>query len=58
MNTIAIGHYVKSVQSKSVIYKIKSVTADTVILKRVNGSLNTEYEVPKATFNKYFYPSA
>ena len=56
MNTITVGHYVKSAQSKEVIYKIKSVTADTVILKRANGRLNTEYEVPKATFNKNFYP--
>jgi len=58
MNTITVGHYVKSVQSKAVIYQIKKVTDDTVILKRVNGRLNTEYEVPKATFNKNFHPSA
>ena len=58
MNTITIGHYVKSVQSKTAIYKIKNVTADTVILKRVNGHFNGEYEVPKATFNQKFHPSA
>lgn len=57
MNTITIGHYVKSVQSKSIFYQIKGITADTVILKRVNGKLNTEYEVSKATFNKSFYPA-
>jgi len=57
MNTIQVGRHVKSAQSKTVIYKIKRVTADTVILKRVNGRLHTEYEVPKATFNKSFYPA-
>jgi len=52
------GEYVKSVQSRVAIYKIKKVTDSTVILKRANGHLNGEYEVPKATFNKYFHPSA
>ena len=49
------GNYVKSVQSKVAIYKIKRVTDTTVILKRVNGHLNGEYEVPKATFTKHFH---
>ena len=49
------GNYVKSVQSKAAIYKIKKVTDTSVILKRVNGHLNGEYEVPKATFTKYFH---
>ena len=49
------GNYVKSVQSKAAIYKIKKVTDNSVILKRVNGHLNGEYEVPKATFTKRFY---
>ncbi len=49
------GNYVKSVQSKAAIYKIKGVTDTTVILKRVNGHLNGEYEVPKATFTKRFH---
>lgn len=57
MNKIKQGDYVKSVQSKSNIYQIKAVTDDTVTLKRVNGHLNTEYEVCKSTFNMYFYPS-
>ncbi len=49
------GNYVKSVQSKAAIYKIKRVTDSTVLLKRVNGHLNGEYEVPKVTFTKYFH---
>ena len=49
------GNYVKSVQSKVAIYKIKRVTDTRVILKRVNGHLNGEYEVPKETFTKYFH---
>ena len=49
------GNYVKSVQSKAAIYKIKRVTDTSVILKRVNGHLNGEYEVPKSTFNKFFH---
>ena len=49
------GNYVKSVQSKAAIYKIKRVTDTTVILKRVNGRLNGVYEVPKSTFNKFFH---
>lgn len=52
------GNYVKSVQSRVAIYQIKKVTDSTVILKRVNGRLKGKYEVPKATFNKYFHPSA
>ncbi len=58
MNTIRQGDYVKSAQSKTAIYQIKKVTDDTVTLKRVNGRLNTEYEVSKATFNNRFHPSA
>ena len=49
------GNYVKSVQSKYSIYKIIKVTDDSVFLKRVNGHLNGEYEVPKVTFTKYFH---
>ena len=49
------GNYVKSVQSKVAIYKIKRVTDTSVIIKRVNGHLKGEYEVPKATFTKYFH---
>ena len=49
------GSYVKSVQSKVSIYKIKKVTETSVILKRVNGHLNGEYEVPKATFTQRFH---
>ena len=49
------GNYVKLVQSKAAIYKIKSVTDTSVILKRVNGHLNGEYEVPKTTFTKHFH---
>ena len=49
------GNYVKSVQSKYATYKIIKVTDDSVFLKRVNGHLNGEYEVPKSTFTKFFY---
>ena len=49
------GNYVKSVQSKYSIYKIIKVTADSVFLKRVNGHLNGEYEVPKVTFTERFH---
>ena len=49
------GNFVKSVQSKAAIYKIKRVTDSTVLLKRVNGYLNGEYEIPKVTFTKYFH---
>ena len=55
---IKVGNYVKSIQSKVSIYRIKSVTTDTVTLKRANGRFNGEYEVPKSTFNKYFYQAA
>ena len=49
------GNYVKSVQSRTAIYKIKRVSDTSVLLKRVNGHLNGEYEVPKATFTKFFH---
>ena len=49
------GNYVKSVQSKAAIYKIIKVTDDSVFLKRVNGHLNGEYDVPKSTFTKRFH---
>ena len=57
MNTIKQGDYVKSVQSKSNIYQIKAVTDDSVTLKRINGQLNTKYEVDKTTFHMYFHPA-
>jgi len=49
------GNYVKSVQSKVAVYKIKRVTDNSVLLARVNGHLNGEYEVPKSTFTKFFH---
>ena len=49
------GNFVKSVQSKTVTYKIKKVTDTSVVLKRVNSHLNSEYEVPKDTFTKRFH---
>ena len=49
------GNYVKSVQSKTVTYKIIKVTDDSVILKRVTGHVTAEYEVPKSTFTKRFH---
>jgi len=55
--TIKQGKYVKSVQSKTVIYQIKSVTSDKVLLKRVNATQAIELEVPKATFTERFHPA-
>ena len=55
--SIKTGNYVKSVQSRVAVYQIKAATADTVTLKRVNGRLNGEYEVPRSTFSKYFHPA-
>ena len=55
--SIKTGNYVTSVQSRVAVYQIKAVTTDTVTLKRVNGHLNGEYEVPRSTFSKYFHPA-
>jgi hypothetical protein len=52
------GNYVKSIQSRVSVYKIKKVTDTSVFLKRVNGHFNGEYEVPKETFEQYFHSAA
>ena len=49
------GDYVKSVQSRSVIYQIKKVTGTSVFVKSVNDHSSSEYEVPKSTFAKRFH---
>jgi len=51
------GNYVKSVQSKTIIYQIKRVTADKVFIKRVHVGQALELEVPKATFTQRFHPA-
>jgi len=53
--TIKQGDYVKSVQSRSIIYQIKKVTDNSVFVKIINDRSSGEYEVPKSTFTKRFH---
>jgi len=50
--TIKTGSYYRFVQAKEVVYKVKSVTETTVILKRTGSRAGCEIEVPLSRFKK------
>lgn len=56
MNTIKIGDYYQSIQSKEVIYQVKSLTQNRVTLKTVYQRIPHEIEVKLETFPKTFTP--
>lgn len=57
MNTIKVGDYYRSIQSKEIFYQVKRVTQNRVTLKTVYQKVPHEIEVKLETFSKTFTPA-